>query len=459
MQIASSWRDHYIATVLLSLPLVVGQVAMIGIWTADIMMLGWISTDALAAGTQANRLYHPFYFIALGLTLAVSPLTAQALGSGSRRQARRVMRQGLWLAIIYGGIAMIPLWYGRELLLLLGQDPQLAENAKPFLQMLAPGLIPTYVYFVLRNYISAHKKPMPPVIVNVVGVVVNIALNKILSEGLLGMPAMGLAGIGLSTSITFTLMAVALVIYVDRFKPFGFTRPFARLWRMDWVITKRLLVIGFPISMTLLSETGMFIIAGLYIGLFGTVAVAASGISNQIAAVSFMVPLAISQASTIRVGHEAGAGRREDLMRAAIASVVLTLFVCLTLTVILGLGSKHFISAFLNKADADFLAVLALGIPMVLITALFQLADGLQVVFTSILRGINDTRVPAILSVLSYFGVGGTCGYLLATPFGLGPIGVWWGLLIGLTAGSVLIGGRCLLMRRRILAGQPLIVL
>lgn len=458
MSFAMSWRDHYIATLILSLPLVVGQVAMIGVWTADIVMLGWISTDALAAGTQANRLYQPFYFIALGLTLAVSPLTAQALGAGSRRQARRVMRQGLWLAVVYGVITLIPLWFGRDLLLALGQDAELAENAGPFLRMLAPGLIPTYIYFVLRNYVSAHKRPMPPVIVNLCGVVINIILNKVLSEGLFGLPAMGLAGIGLATSITFTSMALMLAIYMNLRPPFRFTRPFARLNRMDWTITRRLLIIGFPISMTLLAETGMFIIAGLYIGLFGTVAVAASGIANQIAAVSFMVPLAISQAATIRVGHEAGAGKRDDLMRAGIAAVVLTLLICLVLTLLLAVFSKAFIGAFLNTDDPAFLAVLTLGVPMVMITALFQLADGLQVVFTSILRGINDTRVPAILSIICYFGVGGSCGYMLATPLGMGPIGVWWGLLLGLTSGAVLIGGRCLLIRQRIRNGQKLIM-
>ena len=117
-----------------------------------------------------------------------------------------------------------------------------------------------------------------------------------------------------------------------------------------------------------------------------------------------------------------------------------------------------FIGAFLNTDDPAFLAVLTLGVPMVIITALFQLADGLQVVFTSILRGINDTRVPAILSIICYFGVGGSCGYMLATPLGMGPIGVWWGLLLGLTSGAVLIGGRCLLIRQRIRNGQKLIM-
>ncbi|MEK9860970.1 MAG: MATE family efflux transporter, partial [Alphaproteobacteria bacterium] len=173
----TSWLSHAWPTITLSIPLVIGQVAMISIWTADIVMMGLIDADSLAAGTLANRLYQPMYFIAIGLTLAVSPLTSQALGAGSRRQARRVMRQGLWIAVAYGGLTMIPMWNGEVLLLMLGQDPDLAAQADLFLKLLAPGMIPTYLYFVLRHYVSAHKLPMPPVIINLVGVFINIGLN------------------------------------------------------------------------------------------------------------------------------------------------------------------------------------------------------------------------------------------------------------------------------------------
>ena len=458
MQQPMSWRDHFRATIVLSLPLIVGQVAMIAIWTADIIMLGWISTDALAAGIQANRLYQPFYFIALGLTIAVSPLAAQALGAGSRRQARRVIRQGIWLAILYGAISFVPMWYGETLLLMLGQEESIARDAAPFLKMLAPGMMPTFVYFALRNYISAYKKPGPPVIVTMVGAAFNVAMNAILSKGLFGMPAMGMAGIGLATSMTFLFMAAALIHYMNTFRPFRYTRPFARFWRIDISIMKRLLVVGTPIAFTLVSETGMFIFAGLYIGIFGTYAVAASGIVNQIAAIVFMVPLAIGQASTIRVGHEAGAGRRQDTIRAGVTPVVLTISVCLVQSVLIIGFAEASIRAFLNPDDASIYAVVMLAMPMLMVVAFFQVFDGLQVVLSCVLRGLNDTKIPAVISIMAYWGVGATMAVALSTPLGFGPVGVWWGLLLGLVAGSIMLGWRGVLTYWRITRGKRLLM-
>ena len=446
-----SWMSHAWPTIRLSMPLVIGQVAIIGIWTADIIMMGWINADALAAGTLANRLYQPMYFIAIGLTLAVSPLTSQALGAGSRRQARRVMRQGIWVAIAYGALTIIPMWYGETLLLVLGQDPLLAAEADLFLKLLAPGMIPTYIYFVLRHYVSAHKLPMPPVVITCIGVVVNIILNAVLSKGYFGLPHLGFAGIGLATSLTFTLMAVMLAGYVHTQKPFRFTRPFARMFRFDFSIMKQLLVVGLPIGVTLFAETGMFIVAGFYIGLYGKIAVAASGIANQIAAVAYMVPLAISQAATIRVGHEAGAGRTQEAINAALAGIMVTIGITLVLTVILLIWTEGFIALFLNPDDFQFSAVMTVAIPMVVVVAIFQLVDGLQCILTSVLRGINDTRWPAVISIFSYWCVGVASGIYIAGQWGWGPIGVWWGLFLGLTAASVFLLIRCINQAQKII--------
>lgn len=446
------WLEHYRPTITLAIPLIAGQLAMIGVWTADIVMMGGISADALAAGIQANRLYQVLYFIALGLTIAVSPLTSQALGAKQRRMARRVMRQGLWLALIYAVITMLPMWHGETLLLLLGQDSGLARDADLFLKMLAPGIIPTYFYFVLRQYILAHKRPMMPLLVNVLGVVLNIVLNSIFIHGHLGMPQLGFAGIGLATSLTFGVMSASLALYIHICPPFSFTRPFARFFRFDPKIMWRLFTIGLPIGMTLFAEAGMFITAGLYIGLYGKVAVAASGIANQIAAITYMVPLAVAQVSTIRVGHEAGAKQPQRAINAGVAALVLTFAVTSVLTILLLIWPQAFINAFLRLDDVDYHAVLAIALPMVIIVAIFQIVDGVQAVLISILRGINDTKWPAVISVFSYWPIGLGSGILLTGHLGLGPVGVFWGLLLGLSVCSLLLFIRCLLTHRKIKA-------
>jgi MATE family multidrug resistance protein len=264
------------------------------------------------------------------------------------------------------------------------------------------------------------------------------------------MPALGLAGIGLATSLTFSIMAVFLAIYVHTQKPFSFTKPFARFYRFDTVMMKKILVVGIPIAVLLLAETGMFIVAGLYIGLFGKIAVAASGITNQIAAVAFMVPLAISQAATIRVGHEAGADKSAEVIKAGIAATILTIFVTLALTIVLLIGSEFLISLFLNAEDPLFDTVLALALPMLFVVAIFQCVDGLQAIFSGILRGINDTRWPAGISVFCYWCIGLTSGIFLADVMNWGPVGVWWGLFNGLLAGSMLLFIRCVMMMRKL---------
>ena len=454
-----SWPAHYYETFRLALPLMIGQIAMISIWNADVIMMGWINTDSIAAGGQASRLYQPFYFVALGLTVAVAPLTAQALGGGSRRQARRVIRQGIWLACLYGVIAFFPMWYGEHLLIFLGQEKALAENASLFLKMTAFGMLPTFVFFALRNFISAYQKPMPPVYVTIAGAILNVALNYILINGSFGLPELGLAGIGLATSLTFALMALALLIYVASFPPFRFTRPFARMYTLDFEVMRQILVLGIPIAFMLLAETGMFIFAGLYTGIFGSNAVAASVITIQIAATAFMLPLAMGQAATIRVGHAAGASNRPDTIRAAVTPIIITIGFCVPLTFLLIYFNEAAINLFLNPADIHYQSVLALAIPMLLVVAFFQIFDGLQIVFSCVLRGISDTRVPAIISIISYWGVGVVMAVVLASWVGLGPIGVWWGMLLGLAAGSALLGWRCFAMWRNITRGGKILVM
>jgi MATE family multidrug resistance protein len=446
-----SWSYHFWATLKLSFPLMIGQIALISIWTADIVMMGWISTDSLAAGTQANRMYQPLYFIAIGLTLAVSPLTSQALGARRQRVARQVLRMGIWMATIYGLLTIIPLWYGQNILLWLRQDPAVAEQASTYLRFVAIGMAPTFIYFVLRNYVSAYEKPIPPVIINIIGVGINIFLNYVFIHGMFGLPAMALAGIGLGTSLTFMVMVVLLAGYMIINRKIGRTRPFSRLTRFKPDVMKRLLIVGFPIGLTLLAETGMFIVGGIYMGVFGIAAVAASGIGNQLAAITYMVPLAISLATTIRIGHAAGANHVNDAIRAGLVSVYLTVVITLIMSVVILIEKDTVTKLFLNQDDVLFDEVMIYASGMLLIVAIFQLFDGLQSVFVSALRGISDTRIPALISILSYWGVGVVSGYILATPMGLGPIGVWIGMAIGLGVATIILGGRCWRTRNKLI--------
>ena len=453
-----SWASHFRKTLTLAIPLALGQLMSIGINTADIIAMGQLGTHELAAGSLAARYFQPFFFMGMGLMLAVGPLVAQGLGGNDDRLVRRAFRQGLFLAIAVGLVFILPIATGRTVLIWLGQDPAILVHADEFLFWLAVGIPFVFIYFVARQYVISHQRPVPQVVAAALGLGANLIANHMLIHGIGPFPAMGLNGIALSTSVIYLLMGGGLLIYIHLSPLYRASAPFHRIWVMDWHISWRMLKIGAPIGLTIVAETGMFIAAALMIGLFGTAPLAASAIANQIAAVAFMIPLALGQASLVRVGYFAGASDRANIGRAAWAAMIAALAVTCVLTVCIGLFPVPLTELFLGTADKLTKDVISLAIPLVMITALFQTVDGAQVIGISVLRGLNDTKWPALLSVGSFWCIGVTSGAIFAFHFDGGPVGLWLGLLIGLTAAAVSLGWRMHLSVHRINSGGSILM-
>ena len=202
----------------------------------------------------------------------------------------------------------------------------------------------------------------------------------------------------------------------------------------------------------------MFIAVTFIIGLFGTAALAAAAIANQIAAVTFMIPIAVAQASTIRIGNFAGAGDRQNLTRSASATFWLGIIVTLATTFILLIWPQQLIAMFLDGKDAMFADVLAQAIPMLVLTALFQVPDGIQAIAMSVLRGLNDTRVPGMMAIASFWITGVAVGAIVGLSMGWGPSGVWGGLLIGLSVAALLLTYRMVRALRRVREGGRILL-
>ena len=453
-----SWLLHFRKTLTLAIPLALGQLMSIGINTADIIAMGQLGTHELAAGSLAARYFQPFFFMGMGLMLAVGPLVAQGLGGNDDRLVRRALRQGLFLAVAVGLVFILPIAGGRTVLIWLGQDPDILVHADEFLLWLAVGIPFVFIYFVARQYVISHQRPIPQVVAAALGLGANIIANHMLINGIGPFPAMGLNGIALSTSVIYLLMGGGLLIYIGLSAPYRASAPFHRIWVMDWQITWRMLKIGTPIGLTIVAETGMFIAVALMIGLFGTAPLAASAIANQIAAVAFMIPLALGQASSVRVGHFAGANDRNNIGRAAWAAMIAALAVTCVTALFIALFPVPLIELFLGAADLLTKDVISLAIPLVMITALFQTVDGAQVIGISVLRGLNDTKWPALLSVGSFWGVGVISGAIFAFYFDGGPVGLWLGLLIGLTAAALSLGWRMHRSIQRINSGGSILM-
>lgn len=447
------WRAHILINLRLAAPLIIGQLATIGIWTSDVVAMGDLDTISLAAGSLAARYFQPMFFLALGISLAVGPLVAQGLGAGDQRQVRRAFRQGLVIAGTLG-LATIPLLFiGEEVLLLIGQDPELARLAQPFLLWSGFGMPFMFLAFVLRQFLISYERPMPQVIALIITLIINIVLNAVFSKGLGPVPEMGLAGIALATSISYFLLATGLAFYIGTTSPFADGEPFRRLWVMDWVVTLRLLRIGVPIGLTIVAEAGMFIAATLMIGLFGTASLSAAAIANQLSAIAFMIPIAMATAGTIRVGHYAGAEDRTNLLRSASATMLIAIFATMLTTVILLIWPEFLVGLFLDHEDPLFDDVIYVATPLMLLTALYQIPDGVQAVAISVLRGVNDTRMPGLIAIGSFWIPGISLGAVLGFTLGWGATGVWTGLAVGLTVAAILLTLRMALALRRIRNG------
>lgn len=452
-----SWNTHNWQNIKLSLPIVIGALATIGIWTADIIAMGQIDSVNLAAGSLANRYFQPFYFFALGVTLAVGPLVAQGLGSNDDRQIRRSLRQGLLIGVVLGILAAPLVMLGEPVLNLLGQDPALTSMTGGFLLWSAIGLPFIFIFFVLRQYVVAHQRPLPQVIAMILGLGLNVLGNHVLVEGIGPFPKMGLTGIALSTTIVYLLICVGLLIWIGTTAPYKQSKPFQRLWVMDWAITWRLLKIGVPIGLTILAETSMFVAITFLIGLFGTAALAAGAIANQIAAVSFMVPIALAQASSILVSNYAGANDRGNTQRSGWSAMSVGVGLTMMTTVILIVWPEFWIGFYLAEGDVLIDEVMLYAVPMVIIAGCFQIPDGMQAIATSILRGLNDTKIPAVLGITSFWVIGVGSGAFAGLVLGWGPVAIWGGLVIGLCAAAIGLSWRTYQTMKRIDRGGKIL--
>jgi MATE family multidrug resistance protein len=376
---------------------------------------------------------------ALGVLTATSPMMASALGARSNavRDVRRTFRQGVWAAALMTVPTLIVLWNAEGVILAFGQEPELARLAGRFLRGYM-WVIPTWMLFqVMRNFVSALERPGWVLAISAAGIPLNALVSWSLIFGHLGMPELGIVGGGIGSSIVWAAMALALAIVVLTDRQFRRFHLFGRFWRPDWPRFRQLFRLGGPIGLTMGFEGAVFSAAAYLMGLFGAPSVAAHQIARQIAATSFMVPLALGQATTVRVGRAYGRGDRAAIGLAGWTAFGLsTAFMTLMATLMFAFP-RELITLFLEDTPANA-TVVALGVSFLRIAALFQIVDGWQVVGAGMLRGLHDTRVPMIFALFGYWAIGLGVGVALAFFMDWRGIGIWWGLAAGLGVVAIL---------------------
>ena len=434
----------------LSVPIILTNVGQVAIQTTDVVMIGWLGPEALAASVLGINVMFVLLLFGIGVVAATAPMIAQDLGRRpyAVRGPRRTVRQGLGVALALGLPACVLLWHIAPLLRLLRQDPALIAAAEPFVRAAMLGFLPALWFVVLRNFIASLERPRAAMVIMLIGVSFNAIAGYGLIFGRLGMPALGLLGAGIAAALTNWFVFVGLLGYVLIDRQFRRFHILGRLWRPDWPRLRELFRIGLPIGVTLVMEVGLFAAAGFVIGLIGTAQLAAHQIALQCASVTFMVPLGLAQAATVRVGLAAGADEGKASARRPH-------------------GADHGRRVHAGDGDRD---VDRAGRDRRVVRrrqgprqrggrarrrhvprdrgAVPDLRGG-QVIGAGALRGLKDTRWPMAFAALAYWAVGGTLALILGFGAGLGGLGVWLGLAASLAVAAALMIGRFLALQHR----------
>ncbi len=434
-----TYGAHARATLTLGLPLIGSHLAQMALHVTDTVMLGWYSVEALAAGVLGASSFFVIFILGSGFAQAVMPMVATALGRGDETQVRRDTRMGLWLSIAFGILCYPLFWWSEPILLALGQSPVVSSLGEDFLRIAGLGMIPALLVMALKSYLAALGRTQVVLWATLAAVGLNILVNWALIFGNWGFPELGVQGAAIASVLSQSATLLVLAVYAAWLPDLRRFRLFQRFWRADPQALRQVFRLGLPIGLTGLAESGLFQASALMMGWIGTRELAAHGIALEIAALAFMVHLGLSNAATVRAGRAVGQGDPQALRDGARTAIALSMSFGVTMVILFLSFPEPLISLFLDRSKPDSEQIVAIGITLLALAAMFQMADAAQVMALGLLRGIKDTRVPMWLAALSYWVIGIPISYLLAFPMGYGAVGLWLGLVIGLTVAAVLL--------------------
>lgn len=421
-----------------ALPLALAQLAQQAMGFVDTLMAGRLGPEALAGIGLGAVTFHLVLVVLSSTLFAIGPLVAQATGARRPDEAARALRQGVWLALLLAPVAMACLWWTPALLAAMGQDPAAVATARGYLRAVAFSTGPFLLFTALRAYLEGQGHTRPLMLVAFAGAGLNVLANQAFMFGRWGFPALGLTGTGVATTLVYTLMAAIALAHVGaRYRaPAALAGP----WRWDPARLRQIVRLGWPISVTVGFETGLFATSALLMGRIGAAELAGHQVAIQTASFTFMIPLALGVATTARVGHAVGRGEPLGVRAAGAVGIALALAVMLLTALAFRFAARPIVGLYLDLAEPANAAVIGHAVAFLAVAAAFQLFDGLQVTALGALRGLKDTRAPMLITLVSYWVVGLGGGVALAFGFGLGGIGLWWGLVLGLAvAGAALL--------------------
>jgi MATE family multidrug resistance protein len=441
---ADGYAAHARAIGRFGAPLVVGGLSVAGMTLANTLMAGHYSSAALAAVAVGQSFYAMFVNVGNGTMLSLAPLVAHAYGAGDTERIGVYARQGLWVAAGLGLVLCAALGAARAVYTWIGTDAAVVPGAVAYVGALALGLPGLLGFYALRYVSDGLGRTRPMMVIALVGLATNVLGNWLLMYGRLGLPVLGATGCGLATAAAQWVMFGAMLWHVRRHRAYRPYRLFRGAARPVPARIGDILRLGLPISGSMVAENALFSAAGLMLGTLGATVVAAHQIALNYASFTFMMPVSLAAATTIHVGHALGRGDPAAARRGGYTGIALCALMMLASALALAVARGPI--AALYSPDP---AVATLAARLMLLVAVFQLSDGLQVGAMGALRGFKDTRVPLAIAIGAYWLVGFPVAFGLGLVRHGGPVGVWSGLIAGLAVSALALNLRYRVRSRR----------
>ena len=416
-------------------PLIVNNLSIAGMQFADAVMAGRLGAEALAAVAVGGSVWFLGFTVCLGLMMAISPIAARYYGAGEPEMIGRYTRQGLWLAVALGlGIFTLAQLFVDPVLTFLGIDAGFRELTIGYVRSIMFGAPAICAFLAFRFTTEGIGFTRPIMYTSLLALVCNVFLNWVLMYGKLGVPAFGAVGCGIASAITMWLMVFVMGFYV-RLKPIY--RPlkiFDHMAPLRRSVLKEILTLGTPIAVTITAEAGLFSAVSILVGTRGADITAAHQIALNFAATMFMIPLALSAATTIRIGHALGSGNATAARMGGVTGILMCIVFMTFSASFLLLFRDVVVGIYTNDPS-----VTQIAISLLLMAAIFQIADGVQIGAAGALRGYKDTRMPMVINTFSYWVLGFPLAYMATVTFRAPPAYIWGGFVLGLTVAAVLL--------------------
>lgn len=425
-------RIHINETLKLAYPVIIGQLGHMMLGVVDSLMVGQLGAVPLAAASLVNGLILLIIVLGIGMSVALTPLVAIAKGSGNHEECGIILRQGLLINLIFSILLVGVVYFLADLINFLNQPEEVAVLAESYLKILSFSIIPFMMFQSYKQFVEGLSFTKPPMVILIVANIINVFGNWVFIFGNLGMPRLDLDGAGFATLTTRIFIALIIYFYVRYSKELKQYDPSLKFKSINWRVIKKIIDLGIPGGFQMFFEVGGFAFAAVMIGWIGASELAAHQIAINLASITFMVALGLSIASTIRIGNYLGKKDMNGIKNAGYSALVIVAVIMGTFGLMFIFLKNYLPTLYIEDAE-----VIEIAASLIIIAALFQVVDGLQVVGIGILRGLTDLKAPMLIAFIAYWLVGLPVAYLLGFVLDFGVVGVWVSFIVGLSLAAI----------------------